>query len=93
MYVTPEIIYEVAGCCHCAIIYDSDKDFGTVSLIEPEAYTQLVVLPRAKIDSEKLAHLCFFFLVVTMCTTSCPLTTSWQFFFSRYRPGTIEHSP
>ena len=57
MYITPEIIDEVAGCCHCAIIYDSDTDFGTVSLIEPEIFAQPVVLPSAKIDPEKLAHL------------------------------------
>jgi hypothetical protein len=57
MYITPEIIDEVAGCCHCAIIYDSDTDFGTISLIEPEVFAQPVVLPSAKIDSERLAHL------------------------------------
>ena len=57
MYITPEIIDEIAGCCHCAIIYDSDTDFGTVSLIEPEVFAQPVILPSAKIDSERLAHL------------------------------------
>jgi hypothetical protein len=57
MYETPEIIDEVAGCCHCDIIYDSDTDFGKVSLIEPELFAQPIVLPSAKIDSEKLVHL------------------------------------
>ena len=57
MYITAETIDDIAGCSHCAIIYDSNTDFGTVSLIEPEVFAQPVVLPSTNIDSEKLAHL------------------------------------
>ena len=41
---------------HCAIIYDKDKDFGEVEVIETSS-TVSELLPSQKIDPDKLKHL------------------------------------
>jgi len=44
----------------CAIIYDSDKDFGSVAVVDPPlnaADKRSESLPSQKIDPEKLNHL------------------------------------
>ena len=57
MYVTPEIIDENVGKCNCSIVYESDSDFGNITVVEPEVFSKPVLLPSQKIESDALHHL------------------------------------
>ena len=57
MFVTPEIIDEVAGVCHCAIIYEKDVDFGNITTVDPPSFSLAEPLPSQRIDSDNLKHL------------------------------------
>jgi hypothetical protein len=57
MFVTPENIDEVAGVCHCAIIYEKDVDFGNITTVDPPFFSLAEPLPSQRIDSDSLKHL------------------------------------
>ncbi len=49
----------MASCNNCAIIYESDVDFGDIAIVEPSTTKQIELLPSQKIEPHKLAHLSF----------------------------------
>jgi hypothetical protein len=57
MFVTPEAIDEVAGVCHCSIIYENDVDFGNIITVDPLALSLAEPLPSRRIDLLNLEHL------------------------------------
>ena len=42
---------------HCAVIFDEDRDFGSVDVIDTDQFQQPELLPSQKIDLATLAHL------------------------------------
>ena len=42
---------------HCAVIYDDDRDFGSVDVIDTDQFQQPELLPSQRIDLMTLSHL------------------------------------
>jgi len=42
---------------HCAVIYDDDRDFGSVDVIDTDQFQQPELLPSQRIDVTTLSHL------------------------------------
>jgi len=42
---------------HCAVIYDDDRDFGSVDVIDTDQFQQPKLLPSQRIDLTTLLHL------------------------------------
>ena len=42
---------------HCAVIFDEDRDFGSVDVIDTDQFQQPELLPSQRIDLVTLAHL------------------------------------
>jgi hypothetical protein len=57
MFVTPEVIDEVAGVCHCSIIYEKDVEFGDITTVDPPSFSLAEPLPSQRIDLCSLEHL------------------------------------
>jgi len=58
--VEPDVSNQLLVADTCAIVYDHDSDFGSVSVVDPAGHasdTGQELLPRQKIDLNKLAHL------------------------------------
>ena len=53
----PDMCDDISADCNCAIIYESDVDFGEIAAIDPPTVNISELLPSQKIKPEVLSHL------------------------------------